>query len=257
MSLPLVTVAATPALLFLICQPGGVPLSEEEQAQVRQLAERLAPQLGVQLTARYESTDRGCAEALAAGPAVVMPSLRVFLEQAPAKGWRPVVVPRLLGDAAASFHLWGPAGTGPGLGGLAKLRLTGTDLAPQFLERIIFHEKPGPLLPEALALRAIRAVKKGAADRVLLDEAQHRALLGSPLAVGLTEVWTSERLPAAPIVVVPGVGPASLESKLRAALLGLAGEKSGQQLLQAFGLLGFEEAAAGVYRPLTERLARP
>lgn len=256
MSLPLVTVAATPALLFLICQPGGVPLLEEEQAQVRQLAEQLTPHLGVQLTARYESTDRGCAEALAAGPAVVMPSLRVYLEQTSAQIWRPVAAPRLSGEGAA-FHLWAPAGTAPGLGELAKLRLTGTDLAPQFLERIVFHQRPGPLAPEALALRAIRAVKKGTADRVLLDEAQHRALLGSPLAVGLTEVWTSERLPAPPIVVVPGRGPASLEPKLRTALLGLDREPPGQRLLLAFGLLRFEEVDAAAYRPLIERLARP
>lgn len=252
-ALPLLLALGGAPSLLLVCQPGGTPLSAAEQGQVQQLADRLSGPLGLVLTARYATTDAECAAAAKERPAVVIPSLRIYLERAQAWSWTPVAVPRGQEGDTVRYTLWAPAGTPPGLGPLTTLRLTGTDLAPAFLERVLFGEKIGATAAEVLALRALRAVKKGQADRVLLDERQRQALVGTPLAEGLVEVWRSEPLPGPPVCLGPGA-PKGLGAKLLRVLVELGQTPDARPLLEAFSVTGFLPIAVERYRPLEKKL---
>ena len=253
--------AAEP-LHFLICQPGGPELSQEETAVMDGLFRYLEGKMQLaegRLQGRYANTTRACEKALASKPAVIFPSVPIFVEKRRALSLVPVAQLRINGRTRDHFYVLTRAGSELELSGLAGKTIMGTHLdSPRFLTDGVFAGRLKPeqlkLVPVKRALRGIRRVIRGKADAVVLDGTQYRALEGSRYLKKLKLLHTSELVPTPPVTVVEGRVSESFGEKLGQALVGMAKDAEGRKVLKTFRIEGFESTSPQLWANLEARL---
>jgi hypothetical protein len=107
------------------------------------------------------------------------------------------------------------------------------------------------LEPQARTLRAVRALRKGALDAVLMTAADWSRLEASSLTTGLVIAHRVEGLAAGPVALL-GDGGETAEAALRA-LAAFPKTEAGRAVLKTMGLSGFAEVAASDYDALAAR----
>jgi ABC-type phosphate/phosphonate transport system substrate-binding protein len=243
---------------LLICQPGGPALGDEQQHVIDKMYRYLERKTGAEKIEGYYTNDREtCLVELEKNPAIVLPSLPLYLEYKEKYGLAPVAQLRLNGKTTESYYLLVKA-KGPiqSLDDLAGKTVTGTHLgSPGFLLEVVLEGKVADLKvkPERLGLRSIRDVTKGQSDAVLLDETQYRALAGTPFEKQLRLLHTSKALPTPPVVVTKRAPP-GFGAKLGQALAGMTADKEGQEVVRIFRVEGFELAAPAVWAPFEKQM---
>ena len=253
--------AAEP-IAFLICQPGGPQLNDEQKAVMAPLFRHLEKKLGLedgQFQHRYENSARGCDKALADKPAVILPSVPIFVEKRRALNLMPVAQLKVNGQTRDHFYVMTSADAEFGLAGLIGKTVMGTHLdSPRFLADGVFGGEVKPeqlvLKPTKTAVRAINRVIRGRADAVVLDGTQYRALDGSRYEQKLKLLHTSPLVPTPPVTVVEGRVPADFARRLGRALVGMAADPGGQKVLKAFKIEGFEATSLQQWAKLEARL---
>jgi ABC-type phosphate/phosphonate transport system substrate-binding protein len=139
---------------------------------------------------------------------------------------------------------------------LSGKTVSGTHLGwPNFLVDIVLDGQASDvkLKAEKLGLRAVRAVLKGEAQAVLLDGSQYRALAGTQHEKQLKLLHTSKALPTPPVTVTKHA-PAGFGAKLGKALLGMAADPEGQEVVRIFQIEGFLQPAPDVFSSLEKRI---
>lgn len=243
--------AAPEALTLLICQPAGPELKAEQQHMLDGLYRYLEKKLGLHVggvSGIYETDLERCREELKKQPAILMPSLPLYLELEKARELIPVAQPVINGATEDRYYLMARKGSAASLATLKGKAIAGTAVdGRDLLARVVFEGKLGAapsiqLKHHRLALRAIRATVKGQAEAVLLDGIQYRALKGTRFEHKLEVVHVSEPVPYAPIAVVRARVPDQFAERLGRALAEMSGDADGRAMLNVFGVERFQPA---------------
>ncbi|MEL7372097.1 MAG: PhnD/SsuA/transferrin family substrate-binding protein [Myxococcota bacterium] len=258
------TANAAEPIGFLICQPGGPDLSAEQTEVMDRLFRYLEKKMKLskgQFQGHYANTTRSCDAALAEHPAIIFPSVPIYIQKKRELGLKPVAQLRINGKSNDHFYVMTRADSTLDLAGLAGKTLIGTHLdSPRFLTDGVFGGKLKPdqlkLKPSKRALRAIRRVIRGKADAVVLDGTQYRALAGSRYEKELKLLHTSPLVPTPPVTVVQDRIPPELAGKLADALVGMAKDDQGRAVLKTFQIEGFEAISRQQWANLEARLHR-
>lgn len=233
---------------FLICQPGGPELTDEQQKLVERLYRYLEDQTGLkdgQIVGIYTNTREACEKELKKqGPTVFFPSLPIFMEYRKKMGLEAVAQLQIDGQVRDHFYVMAKEDSDLTLEKLAGKTLAGTHLGSErFVADIVLEGKVElsevKLKQERLGLRAIRAVRRGRADAVLLDGTQYRALKGTRYEDGLKVIHVSKDVPTPPVAVVKRRAPKGLGRRLAKALTGMKADPEGQDVLKLFRIEGF------------------
>lgn len=260
------THALSGPLRFAICQPGGPDLAPEQQKVLEALYRYLERETGLReglIEGLYTNTHAGCDEALATSPAVVFPSLPLFMELRRTLDLQAVAQLQVDGRLRDRFYLMVRVEDDLTAPTLAGRRLIGTHLhSTRFVGEIALSGLVDPraikLIPEKRALRGIRAVVRNKADAVLLDGFQFRALQGTAFEKKLKVAHVSREVPTPPVAVVAGRAPAGFGTKLARALVDMDKNPEGQRVLKLFRIEGFAIPEPRTYAQLEARLtARP
>lgn len=130
---------------------------------------------------------------------------------------------------------------------------------PEFFTRVVF---PGTLdlatfqvKRTSSAMRALKQLKKGKSQAVLLDEAEHVAMGDLPFAADFKTLLSSETLPHAPIAVM-GADAGFRKSAARA-LVGLCDPGTGApEACEALEIRAIRTVKSKTYRALIQRWGR-
>ena len=214
-----------------------------------------------QFRGRYANSTDDCEDALSDKPAVIFPSVPIFIEKRRALGLVPVAQLRINGQSRDHFYVMIRADDDLDLAKLKGKTLIGTHLdSPRFLTDAVFGGalQPGDLKlkPTKRALRAIRRVIRGKADAVVLDGTQYRALEGSRYLKKLKLMHTSPTVPTPPVTVVERRVSPDFGRRLGQALVSMAKDPDGQKVLQTFKIEGFEATSLQQWAKLEARLSR-
>ncbi len=247
---------------LLICQPGGPDLGDEQQHVIdkmyRYIERKTALETG-RIQGYYTNDREKCLEELAKKPAIVIPSLPIYLEYKEKIGLTPVAQLRLNGKVEDPFYILVKADSPMSSArDLAGKTVIGTHLgSPSFLLDIILEgkltSKEVTVKSERFGLRAIRDVTKGKADAVLLDGTQYRALAGTQFEKQLKLLVTSKALPTPPVTVTKSAPPGFV-TKLGAALVGMTEDREGQEVVRIFRVEGFELAEPKTWASLEKQI---
>src|SRR5688572_3427417 len=204
------TAEAADPIRLLICQPGGPELGDEQQKLIDKMYRYLELKTGTEkgrIQGYYTNDREKCLVELEKKPAIILPSLPVYLEFKEKYGMTPVAQLRLNQKTEDFFYVMIQAKSPvASVRDLAGKTITGTHLgSPSFLLDIVLEGKLTPsevtVKPERFGLRAIRDVIKGKADAVLLDGTQYRAVAGTQFEKQLKLLHTSKALPTPPVTV--------------------------------------------------------
>lgn len=254
--------AAEKPVRFLICQPGGPDLRPEQQAVVNSLYRYLEKKTGLaegRIQGTYTNDRDTCIAEVKKGPAVLFPSLPIFLDFEKPHRLRPVAMLKIGGKVEDHFYLLASKKTKFGVGELAGKTITGTHLGSErFVRDVVVEGEAGKtvkLVPQRLGLRAIRNVIKGKADAVLLDGSQYRALAGTRYEKKLRVLHAAGPLPTPPVSILDGKAPAGFAKALAAALFAMRSDATGRDVLEMFDIEGFAAPAPKAYASLQARFA--
>ena len=239
--------AASQKIGFLICQPGGPKLRKAQQKVMGKMYRYLEKKVGLpegQIEGSYTNDRKECLAKLKERPAVVFPSLPIFLEHRRSLGLKPVAQLKVNGKVKDHFYVMAKKGSGIDKPeALSGKTLTGTHLGSSTFAVDIVLEgraKKLQLKPQRRGLRSIKAVLKGKADAVLLDGTQYHALQGTKLAEDLQVVHTSQALPTPPVTVIEKKAPKGFARKLGRALVAMTTDAEGQEVVRLFKIEGFQ-----------------
>lgn len=231
--------AAGPRLVFV--KPGGPGSTEKAQ----QVMDDFAAALGIEGAAAtyFNETEAALAFIDEQQPAFGIVSLDFFLSQRKKLKLEPLALTRPGGRTTQRWSLLVPADSTLTLDGLAGKRVAGTGLGDdRFVSAVLLGGRYDAarelkLVRSRSPLRAIRAVLRGKADALLLDQDGAESLGKlKRYAAKLKVAHTFGPLPAAPVVRIGGRGDADA---LVAALLKLDSQAKGKKLLETFKLAGF------------------
>ncbi len=248
---------------FLICQPGGPDLRPQQQAVIDRLYRYIESQTGLaegRIEGVYTNDRAKCLDELAKKPAVLFPSLPIFLEFKSKYGLEPVAQLKQQGKVEDHFYLLAAKDTSFGFGAMKGKTVTGTHLgSTRFVYDVVFDKKLSAkelkLAPQKLGLRAIRNVVKGKADAVLLDGAQYRALQGTRYEKKLRLLHASGPHPTPPITVLSGRAPRGFPEALGAALAAMKNDATGREVLEMFQIEGFARPGPRAFASLEARFS--
>lgn len=273
---------------LVLVQPGYPGSMEEARPFVAKLLEVLAEQEGAALEAGvYHNDEAAGLKAIRERKVelgIVSPGF--FLEHR-----EKLQLELLLGSQPASPHyLIVQEGTVRSLADLAGKKVTGTPfLEPRFVRRILFGKPlpalvpgegepgdgdPGKKTPEAPAAvdpalyekwdvsparytsRALRYLKRGRRDAVLLSGVDYRGAKRLELLEGLEVLHVTQAVPAA-VVVAVGSSDEARRSAWKKALTSLGESESGRDLLKTMGIEKFAPVAAPAVQALLESYGPP
>ena len=250
-------------LTFLICQPGGPDLKDEEQAVMRDFYNYIGDKLGFKsgsIQGEYLTNRKRCLTALKSKPSVLMLSLDLYLDAYKNKQLEAVAQIKVRGKTESRYYLMSSA-EGPKT--TSKLRgkaISGTTVHDaRFVAKVIMKGELGAaeelvLKPKRLGLRGVRDVIRGKTSAVLLDEPQFQALAGTPFEKKLQLVYKSELLANPPIAVNKRRVKAALRKKMKKLMMGMSSDEEGKKLLSAFGIDAFVAPKADTWKAMSGRM---
>ena len=261
-SLPVAGYAGEP-LKLLICHPGGPDLAPEQQKAIEKMYRYLEKKTGLasgKIQGSYQNEHEACVAGLKEKPAIVMPSLPIYLEYKDKFGLIPVAQLRLNGKVEDQFYILVKADSPlDSVASLAGKTITGTHVSSVgFVVGVVLEGQlkraQVNLEPKRFGLRAIRAVTRGKADAVLLDGTQFRALAGTRFEKKLRVLHASKALPTPPVTVVSKCTPDDFGGRLGRAMAGMTRDQEGQAVVRLFRMEGFELAAPQTWASLEKRI---
>ena len=257
------TPATAAKLSFLICQPGGPDLKDQEQAIMRDFYGYIGKKLGFkqgQIQGQYLTNRKKCLKALEEKPSVLMLSLDLFLDAYKTKRLEPIAQIKIRGKTKSAYYLMSSAGGPSKLEELRGKKISGTTVHdPRFVANVIMKGQLGSveelaLKPKKLGLRGVRDVIRGKSSAVLLDEPQYQALSGTPFEKKLQLVYQSDALTNPPIAVDKQRVKKPLRKKMRSLMLSMSTEDRGKKLLSAFGIDAFVQPSASSWKAMSQQM---
>ena len=259
------TGSASSKLTFLICQPGGPDLKDQEQALMRDFYNYVGKKVGMtgnNIAGQYLTKRKKCLKVLKEKPSVLMLSLDMFLAASKSKSLKPLAQIKMRGKTSGRYFLMSSVEGPKELTAIRGKQISGTMVHdPAFVARVVMGGRLGTaeelvLKPQKLGLRGVRDVIRGKSAGVLLDEAQYKAISGTPFKKKLQLVFTSEPLPNAPIAVNKTKVKGSMLTKMQNAMLTMTKDPEGKKLLDAFGIDAFVSPQKGAWTPLMENMTQ-
>ncbi|MEE2901423.1 MAG: PhnD/SsuA/transferrin family substrate-binding protein [Myxococcota bacterium] len=258
-------VSANSKLTFLICQPGGPDLKDQEQALMRDFYSYVGKRVGVtqdNISGEYLTKRKKCLKALKKKPSVLMLSLDMFLSASRAKSLKPVAQIKMRGKTSGQYFLMSSVEGPKELSAIRGKQISGTMVQDSaFVAKVVMNGQLGAadslkLKPQKLGLRGVRDVIRGKSAAVLLDEAQYNAIEGTPFQKKLQLVFTSDPLPNAPIAVSTSKVKGSTLKKMQNTMRNMTQDPEGKKLLDAFGIDAFVAPKKDVWNPMMEKMSR-
>jgi len=258
-------VSAKPDLTFLICQPGGPDLKDQEQALMRDFYSYVGKRVGItqeNISGEYLTKRKKCLKALKQKPSVLMLSLDMYLSASRTKSLTPVAQIKIRGKTSGRYFLMSSIEGPKELSAIRGKQISGTMVHdPAFVAKVVMNGQLGAvntlkLKPQKLGLRGVRDVIRGKSAAVLLDEAQYNAIEGTPFEKKLQLVFTSDSLPNAPIAVSTSKVKGSTLKKMQNVMREMTKDPEGKKLLDAFGIEAFVAPKKNTWNSMMEKISR-
>ncbi|MFN7975334.1 MAG: hypothetical protein U0166_23770 [Acidobacteriota bacterium] len=253
-------VLAQPRTVISFALPEAPEPSQDTLAAASEILDRLAGLPRGTVVGRGVGSVADAREAIRGAPAVAFLSLPLYLEAA-ASDRRPRILrtPRRGGQTFERYEVVVRAGSPiASVSDLAGKSLTGSLLWDDRFVKNVVLDSPGlsvELRPVRRPLDAVKAVKEGRADAMLLTGAESMALEGLVGKGELRSVFVSAPLPLPPIVGFSAAA-APGEAALVEALGKLCADPDGALLCEAFAIEGFAATESAAYEEALRRYER-
>jgi hypothetical protein len=242
---------------MLICIPGGPGSTAEAAERLPKLFARFGEVTGLQWRGEYHTVKASCDKYLEEQrPVLGLFDYATFLEQREARKLVPAVEVIRQGQGQNRYFL--VAKKGQGLEALKGKGLWSAHLdAAAFISKVAFDgridiAKDFEGKRTASSLKAIKALAKGEADVILIDENEYASLGELPFAGDLEAIATSDPLPGVPLVVIGG--DEALAKRLGDKLPALC--QGAEEVCKSIELVAFRPLDANTYTQVLERWAR-
>jgi hypothetical protein len=148
------------------------------------------------------------------------------------------------------------------LGDLQGSTLAGAALAePDFVERIVLERRfdfgTDLKVEYRRSLSALRKLRQGELDAVILDEMEHTSLEQLPFAGELTTLFTSAPVPNTGIFALEEVATEGDAEALAAATDGFCKMHEGSAICETYGISGFKRVRPDLFDDLSKQFDEP
>ncbi len=121
---------------------------------------------------------------------------------------------------------------------------------PRFLNKIVFKNKINvstffKMKPTQRPLTAVRRLRRGKVDGVLLNRMQYNSLKKLALFQQISVVYSSPSLPALGLMMVKTPVTSSVQEKVVRAMTGMCSLREGKKVCNNFGIQGFKRVNGG------------
>jgi ABC-type amino acid transport substrate-binding protein len=253
------TTAAAGKYDLVVIYPGGVSASDEARTQVGQLLTQLAKMAGWPAgvgTAQYfNKEDEGLQYIQSKKPGFILTTPGFYLKHRAKLGLTPVNKISMNNSTSANYYVIAKKSTLTSLADLAGKTLAGSSLAEaDFISRVILENKlvfgKDVTAKPMGGLAALRALRAGTVNAVVLDAKEYKSLPGLPYANEFVTIFTSKPIPTTGIMAIgANTGQAEIKA-LAAASKNFCATPEGKNVCTTFEITGFEPATANDYASL-------
>lgn len=243
---------------IVIVQSGGPSASEQAQQQIDRLAKQIASTAGWDINSvsgKYFDSNEEAAQYIQKNkPGFVLGDLGFYLQFRDQLSLKVFNQATLRGKNEIIYYVVALKGTLKSLADLKGKTLLGAHLEnPKFIERIVFD---GAISLESdvkaekqRSLRALRKLKKGEADAVLLDEKEHASLStgGLPFQIEVDTIFTSRPVPNNGFMTVGKTATAEDIKSFAEAAKNFCNYQDAKEICKDFDIQGFKPIDDGFF----------
>jgi ABC-type phosphate/phosphonate transport system substrate-binding protein len=247
---------------LVVIRPGGATASDEAQQNVNNLLKLIARAAGwpsESANARYfNNENEGLHYIQATKPGFILTTPGFYLKYRTKLNLTPVNKISLAGSTTSSFSVVAKKGTLSSLADLKNKTVAGSSLSePEFVQKIVFE---GTLKLNAdvkakqmSGLPALKALRAGVVDAVVLDAQEYQSLPALPFASEFTTIFTSKPITNTGIMATGNnTDDASIKAMVEATKEFCA-TPDGKNVCTTFQITGFEPASERDYDELIKR----
>ena len=255
------TVIAGPHDLVVI-RPGGATASDQAQQNVNNLLKLIARAAGwpaESANARYfNNENEGLQYIQATKPGFILVTPGFYLKYRAKLNLTPVNKISLAGSTTSSFSVVAKKGTLSSLADLKNKTVAGSSLSePEFVQKIVFEGslKLGADVKtkQMSGLPALKALRAGEVDAVVLDAQEFQSLPALPFASEFTTIFTSKPITNTGIMAAGKISDDASIKAMVEATREFCTTAAGKNVCTTFQITGFEPASEKDYDELIKR----
>jgi ABC-type phosphate/phosphonate transport system substrate-binding protein len=247
---------------LVVIRPGGATASDEAQQNVNNLLKLIARAAGWPAesanTRYFNNENEGLQHIQAIKPGFVLVTPGFYLKYREKLNLTPVNKISLAGSTTSSFSVVAKKGTLSSLADLKNKTVAGSSLSePEFVQKIVFEGslKLGADVKakQMSGLPALKALRAGDVDAVVLDAQEYQSLPALPFASEFSNIFTSKPITNTGIMAVgKNTDDASIKAMVEATKEFCA-TADGKNVCTTFQITGFEPASERDYDELIKK----
>jgi hypothetical protein len=251
---------------LVVVRPGGPSTSEEATRQVSRLIVEIARRAGweetlVQAT-YFNRADDAVAHIANNPPGFLLTSPGFFLEHRTALKLEPINQILINNRNTHRYYIVVRKDTFTNLSDLQGSILAGAALAePDFVERVVLERRfdfgTNLKVEHRRALSALRKLRQGELDAVILDEMEHTSLEQLPFAGELTTIFASAPVPNTGIFALEEVAAEGDAEALAVATENFCKMGEGSAICETYGISGFKQVRPDLFDDLIRQFDEP
>ena len=237
---------------LVVIRPGGATASDEAQQNVNNLLKLIARASGwpaESANARYfNNENEGLRYIQATKPGFVLVTPGFYLKHRTKLNLTPVNKISLAGSTTSSFSVVAKKGTLSALADLKNKIVAGSSLSePEFVQKIVFAGKlklnADVKAKQMSGLPALKALRAGDVDAVVLDAQEYQSLPALPFASEFTTIFTSKTITNTGIMADGNNTDDAAIKAIAEATKEFCATPDGKNICTTFQITGFEPAS--------------
>lgn len=247
---------------LVVIRPGGATASDEAQQNVNNLLKLIARAAGwpaESANARYfNNENEGLQYIQATKPGFVLTTPGFYLKYREKLNLTPVNKISLAGSTTSSFFVVAKKGTLSSLADLRTKTVAGSSLSePEFVQKIVFEGTPklgtDVKAKQMSGLTALKALRAGDVDAVVLDAQEYQSLPALPFASEFATIFTSKPITNTGIMAAGKISDDATIKAMVEATKEFCATVDGKNVCTTFQITGFEPASERNYDELIKR----
>jgi len=238
-----------------VVQPGGPNPSPEAQKNVGNLLAQIALAAGWADKGVASFTNKeteGVQIIQTKKPGFILSTPGFYLKYKDKFGLVPVNKIVMDGSTTVKYYVVAKKGAPAGLASLQGKSIAGASFAEaDFIQKVVFENQlalnKDVTVKKMSGLSALRALRNGEVDAVLLDGKEFKSLPGLPFAGELETIWASAPIPLTGIMAVGKNATAADIQAMQTACSNFCNTAGGKGVCETFEIDGFQPASANDY----------